>query len=168
MGYALFATRKIVLTNQLFVLQMQLDNIMQQKQSLLDFSANIADSVVTVDEIAGDASNFTNYQEYLAGAQAYASSGDTAEVIGEIGAMATSQNDSEAYLAAVAEMLNQSVNQKFTDAYNKKLAAAENQLDLQQKRIETKIAATTKQLEAVEEAEGAAIDRATPKFNGVG
>ena len=36
------------------------------------------------------------------------------------------------------------------------------------KRLDTKITAVQKQLEAVEEAEGAGIDRATPKFSGIG
>ena len=36
------------------------------------------------------------------------------------------------------------------------------------KRLDTQVTTLQKQLEAVEEAEGAAIDRANPKFKGVG
>ncbi len=44
----------------------------------------------------------------------------------------------------------------------------ENAIEMEVKRLDTKITAIQKQLEAVEEAEGAGIDRATPKFNGIG
>jgi predicted RecB family endonuclease len=57
------------------------------------------------------------------------------------------------------------------DAINQKIykvAAQENAIELEVKRLDTMVTALQKQLEAVEEAEGAAIDRATPKFNGVG
>ncbi len=172
MGYALFANRKIYYTNLIYTLQTQLDNIMQQKSKLINFSANIADGMVTVDEIASDPTNYRNYSEFLQGAEAYTqladSEGGSGTTIGEIGSMAASQNNSEEYLASVAELLNTSVNQEYAVQYNKKLEAFENQLDMQQKRIETKLSAAEKQLEAVEEAEGQAIDRATPKFNGVG
>ena len=44
----------------------------------------------------------------------------------------------------------------------------ENAIEMEVKRLDTKITAVQKQLEAIEEAEGAGIDRATPKFNGIG
>jgi len=44
----------------------------------------------------------------------------------------------------------------------------ENAIEMEVKRLDTKITAIQKQLEAVEEAEGAGIDRATPKFVGIG
>ncbi len=172
MGYALFARRKIYYTNLIFTLQSQLDNITQQKNNLINFSANISDGKVTVEEIASDPTNFNNYSEFLQGADAYINTADdeggAATSIGEIGSMAAEQNNNEDYLASIAEMLNQSVNQEYANQYSKKLEALENQLDMQQKRIETKLTAAEQQLQAVEEAEGSAIERSTPKFNGVG
>lgn len=172
MGYALFANRKIYYTNLVFTLQSKLDNIMQQKQNLLNFSSNIADGVVTVEEIAGDATNFNNYTAYLEGADAYINTADdeggAATTIGSIGSLAAEQNDSEEYLASIAEMLNTTVNEKYAQQYNKKLEAMENQLDLQQKRIETQLSVAQSQLQAVESAESQAIQSATPKYNGVG
>ena len=133
MGYALFANRKIYYTHLIFTLQSKLDNIMMQKQSMLNFSANIADGKITVEEIASDPTNFNNYSEYLAGADAYINKADdeggAATSIGEIGALAQEQNNSEEYLAAIAEMLNQSVNEEYAKQYNKKLEALENQLE---------------------------------------
>ena len=40
--------------------------------------------------------------------------------------------------------------------------------DIQQKKIETQLTAAQSQLQAVEQAEGKAIENATPKFAGVG
>ena len=44
----------------------------------------------------------------------------------------------------------------------------ETAIEMEVKRLDTQITTLQKQLEAVEEAESAAIDRATPKFKGVG
>ena len=44
----------------------------------------------------------------------------------------------------------------------------ENAIEMEVKRLDTQVSSLQKQLEAVEEAESSAIDRATPKFNGVG
>ncbi len=172
MGYSLFANRKIYYTNLLFTLQSKLDNIMQQKNSLLTFSANISDGKITVEEIASDPTNFNNYAEYLQGADAYINTADdeggAATSIGEIGSMAAEQNDSEEYLAAIAEMLNSAVNEEYAKQYSKKLEVLENELDMQQEKLETQISAVQSQLEAVEDAEGDAIERSTPKYSGVG
>ena len=111
MGYALFANRKIFYTNLVFSLQSKLDNIMQQKQSLLNFSANIADGKVTIEEIANDPTNYNNYTNFLQGIDSYIVTSDdeggAATTIGEIGAMATEYNSDKEYLASIAEMLNQ-------------------------------------------------------------
>ncbi len=171
MGYALFANRKIFYTNLVFTLQQQLDNIAQQRMSLINFSGNISDGVVTVEEMASDAANYNNYAEYLAGADAYAhtadSEGGAGTTVGDIGSMAANKNNSEEYLASIAEMLNKSVNEAYSKQYQKKLEALENELDMKQKSIETKLTAAEKQLEAIQEAEGKAIEEATPKYSGL-
>ena len=171
MGYALFAHRKIFYTNLVFTLQSKLDNIMQQKQSILTFSANIADGQVTVEEMAQDASNFGNYGEFLLGAQEYIEKADAdggaGTTVSEMGSLAAEQNNSEEYLAAIADMLNQVVNERYAQGYNKKLEAIENQLDMEQKKIETKLTAAQQELQAIEDAEGQAIEKAQPKYSGV-
>ncbi len=171
MGYALFANRKIYYTNLIFTLQQKLDNISQQKRSLLNFSANISDGIVTVDEIASDATNFGNYSEFLAGADSYATltddEGGSSTTTGAITEMAINQNYSEENLQAIAEMINKSVNEAYSRQYAKKLEAAENDLDMQQKKIETQLTAAQQQLQAIEQAEGNAITSATPKYAGL-
>jgi len=172
MGYALFANRKIFYTNMVYTLQQKLDNIMQQKQGLLNFSANIADGIVTVDEIAGDPTNLNNYAEYAASYEQWKSISDADGGCMDTGStvmgMAYDQNNSDEYLAAIGSILNTKLSEEFSKQYNKKLEAMENQLDMQQKKIETQLTAAQNQLQAVEEAEGKAIENATPKYNGVG
>ena len=61
--------------------------------------------------------------------------------------------------------------QKEQDAINRKIylvSVKENAIEMEVKRLDTQISAIQQQLKAVEEAEGSAIERATPKFNGVG
>ena len=57
------------------------------------------------------------------------------------------------------------------DSINREIyqvSVKENAIEMEVKRLDTMVTTLQKQLEAVEEAEGSAIDRATPKFNGVG
>lgn len=61
--------------------------------------------------------------------------------------------------------------QKEQDYINRKIylvSVKENAIEMEVKRLDTQISAIQQQLKAVEEAEGSAIERATPKFNGVG
>ncbi len=171
MGYALFANRKIYCTNLVFRLQSELDNICQRKMSLMNFSANISDGVVTVEEIASDASNLSSYKDYLEGYEEWKTKSDdeggAATTIGEIQDMASQKNNSDQYMATIAELINTPLNEKYAEQVKKKLEALENELDMKQKNIETKLTAAQKQLEAVEQAEGKAIESATPKYAGI-
>ena len=61
--------------------------------------------------------------------------------------------------------------QQEQEAINRKIylvSVKENAIEMEVKRLDTQISAIQQQLKAVEEAEGSAIERATPKFNGVG
>ncbi len=171
MGYALFTNRKIQLSNLIFTLQCQLDNIMTQRQYLLNFSSNISDGIVTVEEMASDPTNFNNYNEYLYGAQACIDTpddeGGMGTTIGGIGDYAATVNNSDEYLASIANMINQPVCEAYAKQCSDKLNALDNQLDMQQKRIESKISALQTQLQSVEDAEGKAIEAATPHFSGL-
>ncbi len=172
MGYALFARRKIYYTNLVNELNQKIDNITQQKQSLLNLSANVADGSVTIDEIAADPTNLSNYVDFLEGVEAYENTDDAdggaATSISTIGDLAVDNGYSEEELQSIAELLNSACSTKYAEVYEKQLEAQENQLDLQQKRLETQLTAAQSQLESVEQAEGDAIENATPKYSGVG
>ena len=71
MGYAIFANRKIMLTNELNSLQVKLDQIMNEKMNLLNFSASIADGTVSDEEFYGDYTNAHNYSVFQNERDAY-------------------------------------------------------------------------------------------------
>ena len=48
------------------------------------------------------------------------------------------------------------------------ISIKENAIEMEVKRLDTQVTALQKQLEATEQAEGGAVNRATPKFGGVG
>ena len=169
MGYALFTCRKIYYVNMINNLNAQLDNIMQQKQSLMSLSANIADGKVSVDEIASDPGNLNNYLSFMQGSDAFKKSDQgSGNVVSTVGGFLTGKEYSEQDAAAIAQLLDESLGTDYAKAETKKLVAAENQLDMQQKRLETKLTAAQRQLEAIEQAEGQAIQSSTPKYAGLG
>ena len=172
MAYGMFTSMKISLNNQIFLLQQKLNNITEQKLSMLTFCANIADGKVSIEDLASDPTNFQNYgdfvQSYNAWKQTSDAEGGCATTTGSIAGMATDYNDSEAYIAAISEMMETSVSQEYVKMYQKQLDAQEQQLDNEQDKIQTKITALQKRLEKVEEAEAKAIDKSTPKYTGLG
>lgn len=175
MGYALFANRKLMLTNTINTLQLKLDAIMQQRNELLEFSASIADGYVTAEEMASNASNMPYYENYFMGLDQYGSSDQVNEASGRVADQARNElgensNDmaEQAYLMNIQSLFDQEVREKYAQAEMRKIAVQENKLDMQQKKIETQLTAAQSQLQAVEQAEGKAIENATPKFAGVG
>lgn len=147
MGYALFAQKKLVLDGQLNMLQTQ------QAQR--------------TDEQFVLATRTTSLQQQLTSINA-AQSGELAELYGLLSSSTTSQSR-DSINAEIKEM--ELAFEKEVDEINRKIyqvSIKENAIEMEVKRLDTMVTAIEKQLEAVEEAEGGGIDRATPKFNGVG
>lgn len=169
MGYALFANRKLLYTHQLFTLQTKLDAIQRQKMQLLNFTSNISDGVVTIEEMAEDANNYFFYKDFLATCDANQANDESVKAVGqEIINIAATKGYTDEQLETFRSMISIASNESVAQTYSKQLAAQEEKLDLQQQKIQTQISAIEKQLEQVEQAEAKAIQRATPKYNGVG
>lgn len=155
MGYALFAQRKIVLDGQLNSAQLQ-----QTQRS---------------DEQYKLATNTTNLNRQLASQQASQANQLAAEYqkLSDVGQNGEDQTSIENQRASINADI-QALQQRFTsenDSINNQIyqvSLKENAIELEVKRLDTVVSALQKQLEAVEDAEGSAIDRATPKFSGVG
>lgn len=80
-----------------------------------------------------------------------------------------SEVDREKINATIEEMKNKQQNE--LGKINNKIyevGVKENAIELEVKRLDTLVDSTQKQLEAVEQAEGKAIERAVPKFQGLG
>ena len=147
MGYALFAQRKIVLDGQLNNAQLQQTQRSNEQYAL--------------------ATQTLSLQQQLTSMNA-AQSGELAELYGML-ASTTNSNSRDSINAQIRQK-----EQEFEaeiDSINREIyevSVKENAIEMEVKRLDTMVTTLQQQLEAVEEAEGSAIDRATPKFNGVG
>lgn len=147
MVYALFAQRKLQLTGQVNNVGLQ-QTQKSNEQYLLSASTLGLNQKLT---------NMTAAQ-----------SGELAKLYAEL----SSTTDS-----GVRESINNLINQKQKE-FEVENAAINNEvylveikeqaIEMEIKRLDTQISAINKQLESVEQAESSAIDKATPKFKGVG
>ena len=147
MSYALFAQRKVVLTGELNMVSLQ-QTQRSNEQYLL-------------------ATQTLSLQQQLSSMQA-AQSLELSDLYRQL-SQATDSN--------VRESINNVIREKQAgfdaelDGINRNIyvvSVKENSIEMEVKRLDTQVTALQKQLEAVEQAESSAIDRATPKFQGVG
>ena len=147
MGYALFAQRKLVLDSQLNSAQLQQTQRSNEQYQL--------------------ATQTLSLQQQLTSLQA-SQSGELAKKYEDL-AHAENASDRDSINAEIKQ--KELEFQKEIDTINRdiyKVSVKENALELEVKRLDTMVTALQEQLKAVEEAEGEAIKRATPKFKGVG
>lgn len=218
MGYVLFASRKIMLTNQINTYQLELDQIMNEKIRLMNFSAGVADGDASLDDVINDFSNVFNYDTFNTGRNAYISKlqgtitsasataldnfdaqntdyntyitaklpsnyssmtpEDQAKKLEELRLEWQTENAASytnyvkqrlAYKQSIDDSVLNSLGQEYyQNVESKKIAARENELDVKQKRLETKISALQADLQACEQAEAKGIQNATPKYAGLG
>ena len=187
MGYALFAQRKVQLTgnlntvslmqtqrsNEQYMLATQTLSLNQQLSSLqVAQSKDLADMYA----LLANADEESIDQEYVnrikndadtngTGKSTY--DGMTKEARALVDAFETTGR--EDIQAKIDEL--ELEHQQEQEEINRKIylvSVKENAIEMEVKRLDTQISAIQQQLKAVEEAEGSAIERATPKFNGVG
>ena len=147
MGYALLAQRKLVSDSQLNSTMLQQTQRSNEQYQL--------------------AANTLSLQQRLGSLQA-----SQADQLEKKYAELAEANDSDKRASIQAEIESlQAGFKKEEDAINRQIyltAVKENSIEMEVKRLDTQVSALQKQLEAIEQAESAGIDRATPKFNGVG
>ncbi len=147
MGYALFAQRKIVLDGQLNNAQLQQTQRSNEQYALATQTLSLQQQLTSMNS---------------------AQSGELADLYGLL-ASTTNSNSRDSINAQIRQK-----EQEFEaeiDSINREIyevSVKENAIEMEVKRLDTMVTTLQQQLEAVEEAEGSAIDRATPKFNGVG
>ena len=147
MGYALFAQRKLVLDMQLNCAQLQQTQRSNEQYNLAVHNLGL--------------------QQQLSSQQA----SQAGELAAEYEKLSKADDENErAKIDATIQKLMQKHKQE-NDAINQEIyqvGVKEQAIELEVKRLDTMVTALQKQLEAVEDAEGKAIDRATPKFKGLG
>ncbi len=146
MGYALFASRKLVLDGELNNAQLQQTQRSNEQYNLATKTLSLQQQLTSM--------NVSQSQE-LAGLYEQLSN--------------TQSSDGR-------DSINNQIKQKEleyereVDDINRQIyqvSIKENAIEMEVKRLDTQVTTLQKQLEAVEEAEGQAIDRATPKFKGL-
>ena len=146
MGYALFAQRKLVLDGQLNNAQLQQTQRSNEQYALATQTLSLQQQLTSMN---------ASQSNELAALYADLASADS----GMRDSINASINQKQAEFEAEVDQINREIYQ---------VSVKENAIEMEVKRLDTMVTALQKQLEAVEEAEGSAIDRATPKFNGVG
>lgn len=146
MGYALFAQRKLVLDGQLNSAQLQQTQRSNEQYALATKTLSLQQQLTSLN--ASQSNELAALYADLASAESGMRDSINAVI-----------NQKQAEFEFKADEINREIYQ---------VSVKENAIEMEVKRLDTMVTALQKQLEAVEEAEGSAIDRATPKFNGVG
>ena len=147
MGYALFAQRKLVLDAQLNSAELQQTIKANAQMQLATKKLGLDQKLSSLK--TGQAQELADYYHQLS---TTTDSGERQRINDQIKAIELQQE--------------KDIDDVNTDIY--KVAVQEQAIELEVKRLDTMVTALQKQLEAVEQAEGQAIDRATPKFAGLG
>jgi predicted nuclease with TOPRIM domain len=147
MGYALFAQRKLALDMQLNMAQLEQTMASNAQYALATKSLSLNQELASTQ--SGQSQQLAAQYEKLSGTS------DSAE--------RQAINDKIAQYQKEFDMENDKINQQIYQ-----VSVAENAIEMTVKRLDTMVTALQKQLEAVEQAEGQAIDRATPHFKGLG
>ena len=171
MGYALFAQRKIQLTGNLNLVTLQQTQRSNEQYLLATQTLSLQQQMTSIQ--SAQSLELAELYELLANSTEEGLDEDFDPDQDEFSDFANELIDDDAN----REQINAAIQQKEAefeaelDQMNRQIylvSVKENAIEMEVKRLDTQVSALQKQLEAVEEAEGSAIDRATPKFKGVG
>ena len=155
MAYALFAQRKIVLTGELNNVQLQQTQRSDEQYQLATQTLSLQQQLTSL--------NASQSNELAALYEQLANVGSDDTLTDE---EYEKQRDSiNAEIAEKEEEFESEIDEINREIY--KVSVMENALEMEVKRLDTMVTTIEQQLEACEEAEGAGIERATPKFNGI-
>ena len=147
MGYALFAQRKLVLDSQLNSAQLQQTQRSNEQFKLANDSMALKQELGSIQ--SSQALELADLYQELASAS---NDQQRQSIQGDIDSLKLQHQ-------AQIDQVNR-------DIYT--LGVKENSIEMEVKSLDTEVTALQKQLEGVEQAEGQGINRATPKFGGVG
>lgn len=147
MGYALFAQRKRVLDMQLNTVQLMQTQRSNEQYALATQTLGLNQQLSSLQ--SSQAGELADLYEKLADAN---SEDARASINAEISAMQQEHKQEQ-----------DDINRQIYE-----VSVKENAIEMEVKRLDTMVTTLQQQLKAVEEAEGSAIERATPKFAGVG
>ena len=171
MGYALFAQRKIQLTGNLNLVTLQQTQRSNEQYMLATQTLSLQQQMTSIQ--SAQSLELAELYELLANSTEEGLDEDFDPDEDEFSDFANELIDDDAN----REQINAAIQQKEAefeaelDQMNREIylvSVKESAIEMEVKRLDTQVSSLQKQLEAVEEAEGSSIDRATPKFKGVG
>lgn len=156
MGYALFTARKLMLQNRINQMNYRMMVLSQQQQDLASKQADLQmqNGWTTMSNSIFNSNAQVDLYNNISNA-----GGDQTKLTQLINDAKTSQND------RYNQQLRDSAQ---STAQLQGVAQAENQIDLEMKKLETLVKAATSELEQVEKAEDSAIKAAAPKYGAQG
>ena len=147
MGYSLFAQRKLVLSGIINSVQLQQTQRADEQLNLSTRTLSLQSQITNIQT--------SQSQELSVLYNALASADGTDERASINNLIDARQREFDSELTTINNQIYQT-------------SIKENAIEMEVKRLDTKLTALQKQLEKVEEAEGNGIDKATPQFNGIG
>lgn len=181
MAYALFAHRKIVLTAQLNTVSLRQTQRSNEQYNLATQTLSLQQQLSSLQ--AAQAFELSDYYELLSYTKSSSDDNEgglsdnffekhpkdqlSSDFPSDIVDLINSGNISRDTINAKIKEIEQK-NEVEMDEINRKIylvSVKENAIEMEVKRLDTQVSALQKQLEAIEDAESDAIDRATPKFN---
>ncbi|MBQ4123187.1 hypothetical protein IJD44_05650 [bacterium] len=147
MGYAVFAQRKVVLTSRLNSYQLQLMQMDDRQFALATDGTDLDMQLSSINQ--AQSTELSDLYKSLTNADNDDAKDDIRAQIEEV----------KNKYATWTEEINQE---------NYELSQKENMIEMQKKRLETQITKISQELEAVEKAEQDGIQRANPKYSGLG
>ena len=147
MGYALFAQKKLVLSGVVNSVQLQQTQRSDEQMALSTRTLSLQSRVTSIQ--SSQAAELGALYTELASAT------DSDERASINALIEASQASFDGEIAEINQQIYQT-------------SIKENAIEMEVKRLDTKLTALKKQLEKIEEAEGDGIDKATPQFKGIG
>ena len=147
MGYALFAQKKLVLSGVINSVQLQQTQRSDEQLALSTRTLSLQSRVTNI-QSSQAAELGVLYTEL-------ASATDSDERASINALIEASQASFDGELAGINQQIYQT-------------SIKENAIEMEVKRLDTKLTALKKQLEKIEEAEGDGIEKSTPQFKGIG
>lgn len=171
--YAIFTAQKIYYLNKKNNLQLELNDIMEERSKLTAFASSISDGQITSDEIVNDFQNYDLYAQFNAGVEQYVSlnpfsAADENGNIIDVGTYLYGENATAEQQIQAQQYYYNALAEQYAKNIENQLSNMDNELELRQKNIETQISIVQSQYQAAEQAEASGIGNAAPKFGGVG
>lgn len=160
MGYALFAQRKVELTGHVNSVSLQQTQRSNEQYLLATNTLSLQQQMSSMQ--SSQSLELADLYKQLANVSPTSANGTTKsdeQISQEREAINANIKSRQASFDAQLDKLNREI---YT------VSVKENAVEMEVKRLDTQLSSLQKQLEAIEEAESSGIDKATPKFNGVG